>query len=92
MARKIVAVNERGLRIGEDHPKASLTDHEVDLIRELGEERDARGRRVWGRRKLAAKFDVSTWTIRSILDGVSRCQLPMDYRTLRGADSNESTG
>ena len=36
--RKIVAVNEHGRRIGESHPRAKLTDHEVDLIRELAEQ------------------------------------------------------
>lgn len=36
---RIVAVNERGARIGEGHPKATLTDHEVDLLRELLDER-----------------------------------------------------
>jgi len=36
--QKTVAVNERGLRIGEDHPRAELTDAEVERIRELHEE------------------------------------------------------
>ena len=31
-------VNERGRRIGESHPRARLTDREIDLIRELCEE------------------------------------------------------
>ena len=92
MVRKIVALNERGARIGEDHPRAKLTNHEVDLIRALGEERDASGRRLFGRVKLAAKFEVSRWTIQSILDGESRCQLPMQYKTLRGVNGGESTG
>lgn len=87
MSKKIICVNERGLRIGEDHPRAKLTDHEVDLIREMAEERDANGRRKWGRRRLARKFDVSTWTIRSILDCASRAQVPYAYRTVQsGAD------
>ena len=38
MKKDVVAVNERGRRIGESHPRAKLTDHEVDLIRELAEE------------------------------------------------------
>lgn len=32
-----VLVNEKGRRVGETHPRARLTDHEVDLIRELHE-------------------------------------------------------
>lgn len=38
MARRVVAVNERGARIGEYHTNAKLTDREVDLIRELHED------------------------------------------------------
>ena len=33
--QKTVAVNEAGLRIGEDHPNAKLTDGEVEMIRQL---------------------------------------------------------
>jgi hypothetical protein len=88
VTKRIISVNDRGLRIGEDHPKAKLTDHEVDLIREMAEDRDENGRRKWGRRRLARKFDVSTWTIRSILDCASRAQIPAAYRTIdSGADA-----
>lgn len=38
MSKKLVAVNEQGRRIGESHPRAKLTDHEVDLVHELVEE------------------------------------------------------
>lgn len=37
-------VNERGCRIGEQHPRARLTDHEIDLIAELYEELAPDGR------------------------------------------------
>jgi len=45
---------------GERHHKATLTDHEIDLIRELREEYG------FGYRRLAKKFEVSRETIRSI--------------------------
>jgi hypothetical protein len=32
---KLAAVNEQGHRIGEDHPRARLTNHEVELIFDL---------------------------------------------------------
>lgn len=35
--QKTVAVNDAGLRVGEDHPNAKLTDAEVERIRELHE-------------------------------------------------------
>lgn len=34
---KTVGVNDAGLRVGEDHPNAKLTDAEVERIRELHE-------------------------------------------------------
>ncbi len=37
MAVKPWRTNERGYRIGEDHPRAVLTDHEIELIRDLHE-------------------------------------------------------
>lgn len=53
---KLVAVNEHGLRIGEDHPHAKLTNHEVELLRRLhndGMTYDT----------LAAKFEISKWAV-----------------------------
>lgn len=37
----LVKINERGRRIGESHPRAVLTDHEVGLLLELLDEREA---------------------------------------------------
>lgn len=54
-----VSVNERGLRIGEGHPKADLTDAEVEAIRELNE-----GGMSYG--QLAKKFDQSKGAIAKI--------------------------
>ncbi|MGV8955308.1 MAG: hypothetical protein ACOH2M_29700 [Cypionkella sp.] len=49
---KLVAVNAHGLRIGEDHPRAKLTDGEVELVRQLNE-----GGMGYG--TIALKFEVS---------------------------------
>jgi hypothetical protein len=54
--KKFVAVNERGLRIGEDHPMAKLSNVEVECIRALNEQ----GVRY---PVLAQQFEVSVWTI-----------------------------
>lgn len=60
-SRKVfVAVDERGLRIGETHPNADLTDHEVDLMRELREKDDKSY--AW----LAEKFEVPKVTVQMI--------------------------
>ena len=60
-SRKVfVAVDENGLRIGESHPNAKLTDHEVDLIREL-REKDNMSYAL-----LSEKFEVPKATIQKI--------------------------
>lgn len=55
---KFVPVNERGKRIGEGHPRAKLSDHEVGLVLALLEERA----RIW--RQLAdyglARSEIQT--------------------------------
>lgn len=41
MPKDCMKVNETGRRIGEDHPRAVLLDHDVDLLLDLLIERDA---------------------------------------------------
>lgn len=48
-----------GLRRGELHPKAVLTDHEVELVRQLHEQ-------GVGYKTLVKKFEVSKRSIRDI--------------------------
>lgn len=38
---RLVKINEQGRRIGESHPRAVLTDRDVDLLQGLLEEREA---------------------------------------------------
>ena len=51
---------------GELHPKARLTDHEVDLMRELFEGGG------WSLRALGRKFEVPWQTVQSICNGRTR--------------------
>lgn len=76
MARRVVALNENGRRIGEDHPNAKLSNHDVDLILELRE------RYRLSYRELAAKFEVSKSHVRYICKQRWRSQCAMGYRTL----------
>jgi len=70
---KTVAVNEAGLRIGEDHPHAKLTDAEVELIRQLNEE----GMHY---EQLAEKFEISKWTVGRICRYEIRAQTCAQYK------------
>jgi ribosome-binding protein aMBF1 (putative translation factor) len=65
----LLAVNSGGYVIGEQHPRAVLTDHEVTLVFELREQ-------GYSQRWLAAKFEVGRSTIRDILSGRTRAQTP----------------
>lgn len=64
---------------GEHHHRAVLSDHEVELIRELYEE-EVLGVRVWGYGRLGVKFDVSKATIRDIVK----------FRRRRGPPANDN--
>lgn len=74
MTYKLVFVNDKGNRIGEDHHRAKLTDADIDLIfylREAG----------LSYLEIAQKFDdipggISRCTVRDVLKGRRRSQVP----------------
>lgn len=73
---KLVGVNERGQRIGEDHQGAVLSDHEVDLVFELHDPDGVN----WGYRRIARAMECSKSLIRRILKGEIRNQFPVRYK------------
>jgi DNA-directed RNA polymerase specialized sigma24 family protein len=77
--KRVVAVNERGLRIGEDHRLAKLTNAEVDLLLALREE-------GCSYRFLARKFEISKSAVRWYVIGGRRCQTPTDYKEVHVPD------
>ncbi len=70
-----VAVNDAGLRIGEDHPNAKLTDAEVERIRSLHEE-------GMGYEAIAEKYEVSKWCIGRICRYERRGQTTARWKTI----------
>jgi hypothetical protein len=74
-ARRVVKVNEAGLRIGEDHHHAKLSDREVELLLLLHVD-------GWGYRRLAVKFDISRSQARHICKGEQRAQTVGGHRVL----------
>ncbi len=77
---RLLAVNDRGYVIGEQHHRAKLTDHEVDLVLELLDD-------GMSERLVAEKMEISRRTVRDIKAGRIRAQTP--YRYL-GADKRRS--
>jgi hypothetical protein len=83
---RVVAVNDRGQRIGEDHPRAVLTDAEVELMLELRAELKADGSHKHSMSWLAHKFDVSKSCVAKIIWGDRRGQTAASWRGVRGKD------
>lgn len=73
---RLIAVNERGRRIGEDHPHARLTNAEVELLLEIRE------REGWSYTRLARKFDIAKTTARDYIKGRRRCQTVMGFKEI----------
>ncbi|KWW37668.1 hypothetical protein [Cupriavidus metallidurans] len=73
---RIVAINERGLRIGEDHHHAKLTNMEAELIRKLHEEEG------FSYRALAAKFEVSKSLVARICRYEKRNHSPARFKSV----------
>lgn len=73
--KRVVAVNERGLRIGEDHRLAKLTNVEIEMVLALRDE-------GWSYRRLAVKFEISKSAARMYCKGLRRCQSPAGWRTV----------
>ncbi|WP_175982566.1 helix-turn-helix domain-containing protein [Caballeronia zhejiangensis] len=75
MNKRLVGVNEKGLRVGQDHQRAKLTDRDVELMRQLHEQR-------MPRRDIAEKFEVSESTVDKIVNYRRRAQMPVKFRSI----------
>lgn len=73
---RMVAINERGLRIGEDHQNARLTDAQIDQMRDLHETHGV------DYEALAAMFGISKWAVGRICRYERRAQTPVGYRRI----------
>lgn len=71
-----LAVNDRGNRIGEGHPRAKLLDHDVDLVHRLLAEGLSYAR-------IAQTMEVNKSCIAKIARGERRSQTAVDYRRAR---------
>jgi DNA invertase Pin-like site-specific DNA recombinase len=79
LRKKTKRLESYGLRfaaLGEAHPRAKLTDAEVDQMRALYEEG------LYGYRTLAKTFKCSRNTVKCIVKYRRRNTTPMGYRTV----------
>ena len=75
MSAFIVGCTAEGLRVGQDHQRAKLTDRDVELIRLLA----ADGMR---HRLIAEKFDVSRYTVGRICRFERRAAIAVQWRPI----------
>ena len=73
---RMVAVNDARRRIGQDHPRAVLDDHEVELVHALAEQ----GMRL---AEIARKMEVTKGCIWKIVHGYRRGQVPAGWVRVR---------
>lgn len=72
----MVAVNEYGMRIGQDHQKAILTDRDVELMRQLHDGGMSLSR-------LAIKFECSKTEVWNICNYKCRNQITNKFKEIR---------
>ena len=73
MNAEMVGVNKKNYRVGVSHHRAKITDHEVDLIRQLRDE----GMMC---REIAEKFEIGESTVWDIVKCKTRAQYPARWR------------
>lgn len=73
---RLVPVNDARRRIGEQHPRAVLTDHEVELVHALHEGGMALA-------EIARKMEVTKGSIWKIVHGYRRGQVPAGWVRVR---------
>jgi ribosome-binding protein aMBF1 (putative translation factor) len=76
MTRVVVAINEKGRRIGDSHHRSRISNHDVDLMRELREEHRL------SYKELAEKFDVSESLVKQICNYRIRSQAPVRWKII----------
>ncbi len=74
---KYVQIGEYGKRIGETHGRAKLSDHEIDLVRQLKEE-------GMPAPEIAEKFEVSKRYVYKLVNFERRASVVAEFRRVRG--------
>lgn len=79
---RLVPVNDARRRIGEQHPRAVLTDHEVELVHALHDE-------LMSLAEIARKMEVSKGCVWKIVHGHRRGQVPAGWVRVRDGQGDE---
>lgn len=68
-----VAINEAGLRIGEDHQNAKYSNGEIEMVLSLRDDGKSYG-------EIGRLVEMPKSTVRDIIKGRRRCQYPSDWK------------
>lgn len=82
---RYVATNDRGLRIGEGHQRAKLTDREIEEMRDLHEAG------VFNCPELGQLYGVCRWYAWQVVKYVKRVQTAAGHRAVRLSDDVEGS-
>ncbi len=80
---KMVGIGELGRRVGESHGRAKLSDHEIDLVRQLKEE-------GMPAKEIAEKMEISKRYVYKLANFERRACIVAEWRRLRGGTKKES--
>ena len=72
-----VQIGEYGKRVGESHGRAKLSDHEIDLVRQLKEE-------GMPATEIAEKMEISRRYVYKLVNFERRASIVAEWRRLRG--------
>lgn len=74
---QFVQIGEYGKRIGETHGMAKLSDHEIDLVRQLKEE-------GMPAPEISEKMEISKRYVYKLVNFERRASVVAEYRRVRG--------
>lgn len=84
MKKKLVAIGENNRRIGEDHPKAVLTNAQIDQVFDMRERGMSYG-------QIAMRLKVSKASIRDILSCRTRSQWAVRFKEIEVEDDRKES-
>ncbi len=73
MKSKTIQIGEYGKRVGQTHGMAKLTDHEIDLVRQLREQ-------GMPAKEIAEKFEVSKRYVYKLVNYERRASVVAEWR------------
>ena len=85
VAKKFVAINEDGRRIGSSHHNSTVSDETIDLIREMHEDKHM------GYRKIAQELNICRHFVAKVCRYERRAQTPAGWKKVNDKKNRPTT-